>query len=117
MLTRWNEEELAALHRMMKQGKTRAEIAKELGCDTGRIRKKIWDMSRTPEQRRNCAARRREQEERRTERHEVLAENRPGEALLAEAATRAAAPHRDLTGMFFNDPPKGYSALDRRESL
>jgi hypothetical protein len=116
MLTRWTDEETATLHRMMEQGNTRDEIAKELGCDTGRIRKKIWDMSRTVEQRRNCASRRRERDERKTERHEVRTESRPDEALLAEAAIRAAAP-RSLSAMLLGDPPKGYSALDRRGAL
>jgi hypothetical protein len=43
--------------------------------------------------------------------------SRPSDELIAEARCRALAPPRDLTGMFFNDPPKGYSALDRREAL
>lgn len=42
--------------------------------------------------------------------------SRPSEELIAEARRRAAATPRDLTGMFFNDPPKGYSALDRKMS-
>lgn len=40
--------------------------------------------------------------------------SRPSPEMLADAARRANAP-RDLTAMLMGDPPRGCSALDRRE--
>lgn len=40
----------------------------------------------------------------------------PSHEMLADADRRANAP-RDLTAMIFGDPPRGHSALDRREGV
>ena len=42
--------------------------------------------------------------------------SRPTEEMLRERDKRNAAAARDLTGSVFGDPPKGYSALDRKGS-
>lgn len=42
--------------------------------------------------------------------------SRPTEEMLRERDKRNAAAARDLTGLIFGDPPKGYSALDRKGS-
>lgn len=36
-------------------------------------------------------------------------------AVLAERADRLAAPYRNQVGALMGDPPRGYSALDRRD--
>lgn len=36
------------------------------------------------------------------------------QGVLTDRARRQEAPHRDLAGAVFGDPPKGFSALDRR---
>lgn len=41
--------------------------------------------------------------------------SRPSSELIEEAKQRALAP-RSLTSEFFGDPPKGWSALDKRQS-
>lgn len=40
----------------------------------------------------------------------------PPRELINDRAARLASCHRDLTGSLMGDPPKGYSALDKREN-
>lgn len=39
---------------------------------------------------------------------------RPSDRAVADMLARRSAPPRDLTGALMGDPPRGYSALDRR---
>jgi hypothetical protein len=117
----WTEEELALAQGMKAKGDDCRQIAKAVGRTLKAVRVKFSVLKITDEQRliRNAKMR---------DRRRVEAPNRkiagvgffvpqsakPGQDVLAERAVRYAAPVRDLTAAFFNDPPVGYSALERR---
>jgi|SRR5687768_1318685 len=117
----WSPDELETLHRMLAEKKTPKEIAEVLGCVRSRVDSRIRLERKTPEQRladkkkkakwfqmnrAGCA---------RSYRDSTISSSRPASELIEEAQQRALAP-RSLTAEFFGDPPKGWSALDRRQS-
>ena len=114
----WSPDELETLHRMLAENKTRVEIAEALGCARARIDGRIRFERKTPEQRLEEKKRKAEWFRHRTGirsyREQTISSSRPSYELIEEAKLRAMAP-RSLTAEFFGDPPKGWSALDRRQ--
>lgn len=123
---KWTDEKVSELYRLVGEGKTHHEIAAILGVSLSRVQGRIYRDSLTEEQRKAQTDKKREWERRASgakprdcreyQRASYIAASRPSAELIAEANRRAAAP-RDLTAIIFNDPPKGYSALDRRQSV
>lgn len=123
--TRWNFVEVTRLRKMLQDGKSPEFIAHMLGMKVQRVIERIRYENRTPEQKRKkyeIAKALREKNKsdnprrgvRTVTSHPVLAVSRPTSEMIEEAKRRAEAP-RSLTAEFFNDPPQGYSALDRRQ--
>lgn len=115
---KWSTDELEILHRMLAEKKTPKEIAKALGCVRARVDGRIRAERKTPEQRQAETKRKAEWFKHRTRvrsyRESTISSSRPTAELIEEAKLRATAP-RSLTAEFFGDPPKGWSALDRRQ--
>ena len=120
MKNSWSPDELETLHSMLAEKKTPKEIAKALGCKRYRVDGRIRAERMTPEQRADEAKRKAEWDKKnragvRAYREQIISSSRPASELIAEAKLRAIAP-RSLTSEFFGDPPKGWSALDQRQS-
>lgn len=114
----WSPDELETLHSMLAEKKTPKEIAAVLGCVRGRVDSRIRQERMTPEQRaiqskQKAAWFQRHRAGVRAYREQTISSNRPTSELIEEAQQRALAP-RSLTSEFFGDPPKGWSALDKR---
>lgn len=96
-LDMWTEEEMATLDRLCVEGRSSKEIAVILNRTFYAVRAKISYC--------NSA---------RARANSSMAGNvRVPPELIAERNVRSAA-RRDLTAVFFGDPPQGYSALDRK---
>lgn len=113
----WSKGELQTLSRMMAEGKTPDEIAQELGCSALRVKSRLVRERMTEEQRAAQAQRKKEWIKKNTVDYRHCSENRassrPPPDLIEDAQRRSLAP-RSITSMLCGDPPKGYSALDRR---
>lgn len=121
-LRRWTYSEITRLHRLYDAGKSRAEIAADLGMEEERIRQRLqWEsqsstlgIARKKQRMARRLATREEQKSPRQFYDMVTAGPRPTEAALQARAARLAALPRDLAGAFFGDPPVGFSALEQR---
>jgi hypothetical protein len=124
--TRWTFVEITRLRKMIEEGKSREHIASILGMPVQRVIERIRHENRSPEQKRakyELAKALREKDKDLNKRrairtvtpHPVLAVSRPSPEMIADAQRRADA-KRSLTAEFFGDPPKGWSALDRRQA-
>lgn len=116
----WSPSELETLHLMLAEKKTPKEIAAVLGCERHRVDSRIRQERMTPEQRaiqlkQKAAWFQRHRTGVRAYREQTISSNRPTCELIEEAQQRAMAP-RSLTSEFFGDPPKGWSALDRKNA-
>jgi len=121
-IQRWEQSEIARLHQMYNRGMTREAMAKELNMPEDRIRSRLqWESQSgtllEARKRRRAAQRLVTKHEQRSERmffDKVSAGPQPTEEALRRREAMYAAPHRDLTGAFFGDPPVGFSALEGR---
>lgn len=96
----WSDEEIAKLMRLrLNVGLDWSEIALELGRTESGVKSKFKYVSYLREVKAPSVP--------------FVREPIPA-GVLAEQARRLAAPARDLAGAIFRDPPKGFSALDRR---
>lgn len=114
----WSPDELETLHSMLAEKKTPKEIAEVLGCVRARVDHRIRHERMTPDQRliqkkKRAAWDMRNRTGVRSYREQIISSSRPTSELIEEAQQRALAP-RSLTSEFFGDPPKGWSALDRK---
>jgi hypothetical protein len=98
----WSDEEIQKLFRLRQVvGLSWAEIAEELGRTESGVKSKF----------------KYQQHERMVQAPSVPFIREPvPERVLAEQARRLAAPPQDLVGWTQGDPPKGFSALDRRSA-
>lgn len=117
---RWTKKEILKLHRLYAAGKSRAEMAAALDIKPERVRQRLqWESDKLGFVTYRCRAAQREDNgaEQKSPR-QILDMVLPGPKLTDKAIedrnARLAAKPRDLTGAFFNDPPIGYSALERR---
>lgn len=124
----WSKVELETLHNMLSEGKTADQIAQELGRSRLSVQSRIVRDNQTEDQRKAHREKKLEWSRRnnpfakpRDCREYInaadLVAKRPSNELIEEARQRSIAPHRSLTAAFFNDPPVGYSALDRRQGV
>lgn len=118
---RWTFVEITRLRKLLSEGKTPEQIACQLGMRVQRVKERIRQENKTPEQKKAKYERKIASEGYKNRKtpaqpysHPVVASVRPTQEMIHEAQRRADAP-RSLTASFFNDPPKGYSALDRRQ--
>lgn len=120
---RWTHSEIMRLHLLHSAGKSRKEIATELGMSEERVRGRFnWEVrNRTLRyrgaKRETISPERRERQKIETRSPHigpVTAGPRPTAQALIDRALRYAALPRDLAGAFFGDPPIGFSALERR---
>lgn len=115
----WSPDELETLHRMLADKKTPKEIAEALGCGRARVDTRIRFERKTPDQRLAAKKQKSEYFRHRTGvrsfRESTISSSRPASELIEEAQQRALAP-RSITSEFFGDPPKGWSALDRKHA-
>lgn len=120
MKKRWSPSELETLHSMLAENKTPKEIAKALGCLRDRVDGRIRHERMSPDQRlieakKKAAWDKSNRTGGRAYREVTISASRPTSDLVEEAQQRAMAP-RSLTSEFFGDPPKGWSALDRKHA-
>lgn len=121
-LRRWTYSEITRLHRLYEAGKSRAEMAADLGMDEERIRQRLqWEAQSSvigvARKKRRMAQREITKNEQRSPRKffdMVTVGPKPTDHALEDRKARLAAMPRDLTGAFFGDPPVGFSALERR---
>lgn len=117
----WTSFEWERIVRLRAEGMTIPAVAARIGRSVNATTSKIRWEEMTADQRKARAARIKTYKAthratiRTTRHYEVIrTEQRPSEALLHDREMRHAAGPRDLTGAFFGDPPRGYSALERR---
>lgn len=121
-LDRWTSEQIAQLHTLYNRGVKRYEIAKIMGMTETRIRQRLqWESKcgsiLTARKRRRAAQRLATKEEQKSARmffERVEPIHRPPDESIKERDARYTAPASSLAGFVFGDPPKGFSALDRR---
>lgn len=114
---RWTLEETQELLRLQAEGFHIPALAEKLGRTEISVRERIRWLGKTEEQK----ERRREQINlTRNGRsavsafdHAVMSSKRAPDERIEERNYRLSLP-RTLTSQFFNDPPPGYSALDRK---
>lgn len=121
-LRRWTESEIAQLQRLYEAGKSRAEMALALDVPMSRIRERLQYEAQATD--RGIARKKRRMAQRELTKNEqqsprmffdkVAPGPRPTDEALRLRDIRVNAPPRDLTGAFFGDPPKGFSALEQR---
>ncbi len=117
----WSPEDWATVVRMRAEGMTIGAVAARIGRRVNTLKAKIRWEAMDSDERASRAARikgykRKHRQTIKTERQfeMVRKEGRPSEESIADRERRHAAGPRDLTGAFFGDPPRGYSALERR---
>lgn len=117
----WTADEWAAAQRLRAEGYQFAGIAARHGRGINGVKEKFRWEAMTAAQREARAARihghkvaYRERASSYRPQAQVTASLRPPESSFQEREARHAAGPRDLTGAFFGDPPRGYSALERR---
>lgn len=121
---KWTLHELARLHKMKDAGESNEEIALHLHRSSDCVRERIKYENMSAEDKKAKVARARQRRSKKPAVAEkswgnptdniVSPRGRPSQEMIADAARRYAAP-RSLTSEFFGDPPRGYSALDRRQ--
>ena len=122
LTSKWTEVQLAELYRLKGEGKSALEIAEIMGCKRSRIDERLRRDRMTPEQRRAHEKQKTEWARKNgggTQRQSyrpasTTIASRPSDELIAEARRRADAP-RSLSAMLLGDPPRGFSALDRKQ--
>ncbi len=115
----WSPEEWATVARMRADRMTVSAIAARIGRRASTVTAKIRFEELDADQREERRKRIRGYKRRKTIKSDrpfemVMKHQRPPEELIADRENRHAAGPRDLTGAFFGDPPRGYSALERR---
>ena len=116
----WNEEDIALIQKLHAEGMSYGAIGERINRSAKAVRVKLKRLSMTPEQIYEYNKKERLRGKKYIARATIagVRENvRPENAIptdvLTDREARLAAP-RDLTGTFFGDPPKGFSALERR---
>jgi hypothetical protein len=115
----WTEEETAVLREMMAAGCSYTEMMAKIGRSKHSIKERWRWINHSEEER---AKRRKQINLNRNIRTQFgngvsptrLAPRVIPEEVTAHRAARIAAGPRDLSGAFFGDPPRGFSALDRK---
>lgn len=114
----WCQDHIDRLHTMRMAGHTPTQIAEALGVPVSRIKGRLrwqnlapWQLERQRDQTR---ARRKKEYVPSLHAERPYLGPKTSSDIMAEREARYAAPHRDLAGAFFGDPPVGYSALERR---
>lgn len=124
----WTQKDVLLLKQMMNAGLTVREMAIRFGSTDDRVRDRIKQDAKRPQDKKMNAVRAKAWREKQkaagknpkwpvsegARRETVISAARPTPEMIADAARRASAP-RSLISMLMNDPPKGCSALDRRQ--
>jgi hypothetical protein len=122
---RWTEAEIRHLHSYLRRGMKCSEIAAAMGKTRKRIEARIRiendekrsaNIQRTKEwhrKRREAGIPSKQRVSDKPKTHVTPLKKRPTTEMLEEARRRLEIP-RSITSEFFGDPPKGYSALDKR---
>jgi hypothetical protein len=120
----WTPHDWKRTQDLLAQGFLIVQIAEMIGRTKSQVAEKVRWEKMTPAQREERAAKIRSWKSKAYYRERNLSPRKmqhtldqrvdaSPEAILAREL-RAAAPHRDLTGAFFGDPPVGFSALEQR---
>lgn len=116
----WSAADIATAQKLFAEGLSYAQIGERINRTPKGVRVKLKRLSWTPEQRYAYNKKERLRGKKFVARKTVagmrtmVQVTRPiPPELLADREARYAAP-QDLTGAFFGDPPKGFSALERR---
>lgn len=117
-LAKWSPEDLETLKRLLREGKTHAQIACVLNISVERVKNRVcWDNLSGWQREKRLQANNRRRLGGRTLTYRrsdnPTTASKPKPEVLEEAARRMSAP-RTLTGAIMGDPPIGYSALERR---
>ena len=117
----WTDDEWAAAQRLRAEGHTMAGVAARIGRGINGVKAKFQWEAMTSDQREARAARIfgykkawRDRQSSYRPKEQVTKTLRPPDEIIHDREARHAAGPRDLTGAFFGDPPRGYSALERR---
>lgn len=113
MITCWSDEQWLTARRMAREGADAVEIGQALGrradAVVDKFNKHGMAAPRMPRPRGIT-----ETTAKNTNGAGQVIDRVPAQALVERETRLAAAERRTLTQTFFNDPPPGYSALDRR---
>jgi hypothetical protein len=117
-IIRWTQPEVDQLRKLYASGLTAAQSAREMGMEFERVRARLrWEF-KSGQILANRKAWRASQQPAPNPGRTLYTPTKAGPKVTPEALThraqRYAAPHRGITGMFFGDPPVGFSALDQR---
>ncbi len=117
----WSPEDWANVVRLRAEGLTIPAVAARIGRRANTLKAKIRWEAMDEDERAARAARikgykRKHRQTIKSDRQfeMVRKEGRPSLETIEDRERRHAAGPRDLTGAFFGDPPRGYSALERR---
>lgn len=116
----WSSSDVETLMQMKSAGLSNEAIAERLGRTAKAVSAKLEYVALSPAQREERRQHLRERRLRKNppqrlhENSQIVEATRPNLSQISERMARYAAPHRDLAGMLFGDPPVGYSALERR---
>lgn len=125
----WTQKDILLLKQMINAGLTVKEMANRFMCTDDRIRDRMkQDTQRFKDRKKNAARVKAWRDQQKAagkapkwacggegnRRGSVHSSSRPTPEMIEEAQQRYLAP-RSLTSSFFGDPPKGWSALDRRQ--
>lgn len=116
---KWSQQEWARVKQLKERGYTIEAISLIVGRSKEQVKGKIrWEtMSEENRQARRDRLNAYRAENRKIKKPHppVMSHRAPPAELLVERAARLSAP-QTMTGMFFGDPPPGWSALDRKRS-